>query len=712
MERIIRGAVFLTIVMAAYLGAAQVAMAQEKEEKTSFMLAPVVVKAEKRAEEAQDVPASMSVFEQSDIQNMNIKGTADLARYVPNMAFHDFGSRRHGLLSMRGIKSLPGGQSGTGFTIDGLSYSKAYMFMGLPLFDIDRIEVLRGAQGTLYGRNTTGGVVNLYTADPGEEFSSTVSASYGSYNSRELRVNMSGPLIEDRLYMGVYSLFLEEDSYLENDVDADGRDGRHKSGKAGRVKLRYHGSDDWKTTFILEGQHHDDGAFPMKRTKRNTFVKNGTLPADRRYHYSHDFEGTENVSTIRASVNSELETDIGTLQSITGYQTYDMDEWIDADASPFDVMRKRIEVKDNDFSQEFRLTSPEGEEVFQWLTGLHFYHFDGGNDITNNYGVQHPALAGAADSYDTTLRNTGGALFGQGTYTFFSCLDLTLGVRGEYELARGESTWERRTASGAVTRLGYFDEAQAYTAVLPKAALSWHITDDVMTYGTVAKGHKVGGYNSAWVPDGAERYGEEDSWLYEVGVKSFLLDKRLMVNVAAFYTTIENEQLTLFVAGTRQGYLANAGESHRTGLEVESRFKLSDVWTVSGTGSWIDARFDDYEDTANGIDYSGNNVFCVPEYSYSVALEYCNTITDDWTVFGRAALSGVGPQYFDNGNEVRQNAYELVGLRVGAQWKGFEGSLWVENLFDQHYIAFENTVAGFAEDGRPRTFGASLAYTF
>ena len=586
------------------------------------------------------------------------------------------------------------------------------MFMGLPLYDLERVEVLRGAQGTLYGRNTTGGVVNLYTAEPGDEFLSSVSATYGSYGAKEMRANASGPLVEDRLFLGLYGIVAGEDSYVENDVDADGREGRYKEGMAGRMKLRFQATDEWKTTLTLEGQHHSDGSFPLRRTARNGYVKAGALGEDSRYHYSHDFESSEDTGIWSVNLNSEMETDFGMLQSITGYQDYNCVEWIDADMSPFDVMRKRMNLKDGDLSQEFRLASPDDGGPFKWISGVYLFHFDGGNYILNKYGAAHPTLAGQMDDFDTDLRNTGAALFGEGTYTFASRFDVTLGLRGEYEHTEGRSTWTRINAVGVAAQNGFFDEEEDYSALLPKVSLAWHFDDDVMAYGTVAKAHKVGGYNSAWVPAGAEGYGEEESWLYEVGVKSYLFDRRLMLNVAGFYTAIDNEQLTLFVLGTTQGYLANAGKSHRAGVELESRYRLAEAWTLSANGSWVDARFDEYEDVANGIDYADKRVFCVPEYSYSLAVDYRDRVAEDWDLFGRLDVSGVGPQYFDDRNTVKQCAYELVNLRLGFQWKELECSLWSKNLLDRHYVAFENTTAGFAEDGRPRTVGATVSYTF
>ncbi|MEF2230611.1 MAG: TonB-dependent receptor plug domain-containing protein, partial [Pseudodesulfovibrio sp.] len=328
----------------------------------SVTLEPVVVTAEKRAQDAQSIPAGITVMDRGDIEDMKIDAIRDLADHVPNMDYHDFGSRRHGLLFMRGIKSLPGGQAGTGFTLDGLSYSKAYMFMGLPLFDVERIEVLRGAQGTLYGRNTTGGVINIHTADPGNEFASGTSVTYGNYGNKELRANVSGPLVQDKLYLGLYALAADEDSYMTNDVDTGGDGGRHKEGLAGRAKLMFTPGEDWETTLTIDGQQHDDGSFPLKRTVRNSYVKAGKYAADGLYHYSHDFESTEDTDTWNVNLNTKVDTGIGSVQSTTGYQNYRCTESIDADMSPDDALRKRMLLSDKDLSQEFRLASPEGSD--------------------------------------------------------------------------------------------------------------------------------------------------------------------------------------------------------------------------------------------------------------------------------------------------------------------------------------------------------------
>ncbi|MUM78504.1 TonB-dependent receptor plug domain-containing protein [Pseudodesulfovibrio sp. F-1] len=678
--------------------------------KRELVLEPVVVNAEKRAEESQDVPVSITVFERNDLLDMGIEGIGDLSEHVPNMEFHDFGSSRHGLLFLRGIKSLPTGQAGTGFTVDGVSYNKSHMF-GFPLLNVDRVEVLRGAQGTLYGRNTTGGVVNVYTARPGNEVVSTAGVTLGNYGTRKLRADWSGPLIEEKLFLGVSGLAEVSEGFMKNDIDADGDDGRHTDGKAARVKLRLQATDNWDMTLSVDGQHHDDGAYSSRRTERNGYVMAGTYGVDSPYHYSHDFAGSQEVDFWGSSLNSDWTTDLGILSSITGYRSYDSDEWIDADFSPLDNMRKNYRQTDKALTQEFRMVSPEDSGSMRWLVGTYLFHFDSKTDVSNHLGAAS-ASPGMEVRFNTKQKNDGAALFGEGTWELLPSLELTLGLRGEYEHAQGRSSRTNIPAGGPAAVVKSFDRQDDYAALLPKVSLAWHFAEDAMTYATVARAHKAGGFNDASAPADGESYSEEDSWLYEVGVKSLLLDKRLMLNVAAFHTRIRDEQLPLFQAATMQGYLASAGKSHRTGLELESRFKLAEEWTLSGSASWIDARFDEYEDASLGVDYAGKRVFCVPEYSFDVAVDYQKRFAGEWEMFGRAGVSGVGPQFFDNANEVRQAAYQLASLRLGFRRKGLECSLWAKNLFDRHYVVFENTTAGVAEDGRPRTFGLSVDYTF
>lgn len=697
-------------VAVALLLTASVAAWAADDDGEALRLEPVTVSAEKRTQEAQDIPASMTVLEESDIRDMGIEDTSDLAEQVPNLEFNDVGSRRHGLMFLRGIKSLPTGEPATGFYVDDVNYSKSYMF-NFPLFDVERIEVLKGPQGTLYGRNSIGGVINVHTRQPGNEVVANVGTTIANFDRKELRGSWSGPIIEDKLFMGIYAMAEESEGYMKNDVDADGGDGRHTDGQAMRLKLRCLASQDWEINLTLDGQQHDDGAYPFRRTARNGLVKAGAFPEDDRYHYSHDYEGTQENDCWGATLTSKYETGIGTFHSITGFRDFDSDEHIDADFSPLDRMVKRYIQNDDNVSQEFRLVSPDEDGPFKWLAGTYFFHMDSENKLTNTFGADSPT-PGREVYFKTNKTNSGAAAFGQGTYTFFDKLDLTLGLRFEYEHAEADSTMENTPSGGPTVTAGHMDGSQDFTAFLPKLALAWHFDGDHMAYGTVARAHRSGGFNDASAPAGKESFDEEDSWLYEVGVKSYFMDQRLMLNLSGFYTTIEDEQLPLFETGYMQSYTANAGKSHRMGLEMESRFKVAQGLDLSANFSWIQAEFDEYEDTVLGVDYEGNTIFCVPEYTYGLALDYRRPLNEDWGLFGRINLTGVGSRYFDDANNVKEDPYNLVNLRVGVEGEHLDCYLWAKNVFDEEYVLFENTTAGIAEDGAPRTFGITVDYRF
>lgn len=690
--------------------AAKCVYAQEKDNELSFKLPPVVVKAEKRTEDAQYVPASITVLEAGEIKDMGIKNTDDLARHVPNLEYVDFGSRRHGLMFLRGIKSLPNGEPSTGYYVDGINYSKPYMF-NFPLFDVELVEVLKGPQGTLYGRNTVGGVINVYTRKPSNEVTLDAGVSLGDYEQREVQASVSGPLVEDKLFLGVYGLAAYRDGYMVNDVHTAGKDGRYQDGKAGRLKLRYVVNNDWEMSLNVDAQQHDDGAYTGRRTPRNRLVRAGRVGVDRPYHYSHDYEGKQDNYCWGTALDSTYETGVGTFRSLTGYRVFDSDEDIDSDFSPLDIMRKMYVQTDNDFSQELRLVSPDSEGDFKWLLGAYFFHLRSRTEVSNLFGEDSRA-PGRKVHFDTKRKNIGGSVFGQGTYMLFDKLDVTLGLRGAYERAAIDSSQFDTRPVGPTRLVANVDDSKVFTAFLPKISLAWHFNENHMTYATVARAHRSGGFNDVSAPRGKEDYDEEYSWLYEIGVKSLFFDQRLMLNLSGFYTKIDEEQLPLLNVRNMQSYTANAGESHRTGMEIESRFKLTQDIVLSANASWIDARFDEYYDPVLRLDYKDNRIFCVPQYTYSVGLDYRRELVKGWSVFGRADLMGVGSRYFDDANTVKDDPYELVNLRLGIEGDHFECEVWVKNLFDKEYVAFENTRAGVAEDGAPRMFGVNFGYTF
>ena len=351
----------------------QLAFAKETsaDRKISVQVDSIVVTAQKRTQNVQDITDSITVLSDTIIEDAQINDMENLSAHVPGLEFHNFGSRRHSLTFIRGIKSIHTGEPATGYYVDGVNYSKSYMF-DFPLFDVERIEVLKGPQGTLYGRNTMGGVINVHTRKPDNETQSELGVTVGSDDMAELKGFLRAPILENRLFLGLSGLVKKCDGYMENDTDANGDEGRHTEGGAGRLKLRFLPSDILDILLSLDGQTYDEGVFPFRRTSGNAFVKKGICPADNIYHYSHDFEGNAETDFWGISLNMDYALSLGTLTSITGYRDYTVDEFIDSDFSPLDMTRMNYIQDEKSFSQEFRLASSESEALFTWLVGLSF----------------------------------------------------------------------------------------------------------------------------------------------------------------------------------------------------------------------------------------------------------------------------------------------------------------------------------------------------
>jgi len=717
--------VWLTIISAILICSGQNLLAQEsletppstKEEssETPHQAEALIVTAQKREENVKDIPDSITVLDELDISDAGITDMVSLSTYVPNFEFYNFGSRWHSQTYIRGIKTLNNSEPSTGLYVDGVNYSKSYLF-DFPLFGVERVEVLRGPQGTLYGRNTMAGVINIHTRTPDNETRAQISGTYANYNEKQIQGHVQTPIVKDKLFFGISGLIASSDGYMENDVEGVGEDGRHEDGQAGRLKLRYLPAPEWDITLSLDAQHHDDGAFPLRRTQRNSFVTAGKLEADSPYHYSHNFDGTSENDFWGATLNTSVDTKLGTVTSVTGYRDFNNEDVIDSDFSPLDAARMKYVLQERTFSHELRIASPDDKTGPQWLAGIYYFYIDSDKERTNYYqsamanSPSNPFSPGTgARMTQSKGTNSGEALFGQITWPVSKTLDITTGLRYEMEDAQMDATVFYTPAGGTTTTTQHPYQESRFTALLPKLSMGWHFMDDKMLYTTVSRAHRSGGFNDPNV--GAVPYDEEYSWVYEAGIKSEFFQNRLTVNLCGFYTDIEDEQITRFDE-YNQSYLENAGESHRLGMEFEADWFISKDLEIFASFTWLQAEYDKYTDPITGEDFEGNTTFGVPDYTYTLGFQYRRSLWMDWNGFCRAELAGTGPRYFDDANTVKEPGYELVNLKLGLEGTHWDGYVWAKNLFDRHYCIFENVDRGITEDGEPLTIGITLSYRF
>jgi iron complex outermembrane receptor protein len=678
--------------------------AQKEQARKALELETMTVTAQKREENVQDVPISMDVFSDIQLEDADIEDTSELIRFSPNI--HMQQNKLEHVIVIRGISSFATSiYSPAGYYVDDVSYPLHYMH-NAELFDVERAEILRGPQGTLYGRNSESGVINIITKQPDNEFRGKVFGEYGNYNTFRSGANISGPIISDKLYMGVTFQYKASDGFVENKFndDDEANDVEHRNGRA---TLRWTPADEWDISLIADVMDTDDHAAELRWI-------NGpqkTDPFDVRHDSAEYSRQDGNGQTLRVKYSGDS-FNVLSVSSLLYYKhdyLTEMDLWDD----PMNKMEYLCSYKDRQYSQELRVSSPQNSEPFEWLVGV--YGFKEETDL--EYKCDMVSAGMVLTNPFTDIDISGYATFGQGTYTPFERVHLTAGLRFDHQGLDGHLKDE-------IVGVTY-EKDQDYDEWLPKFSVSYDlmddVMDDVMTYVSASKGYIVGGYNPYCTIPTKETftYDPEYTWNYEAGIKSSWLDNKLMVNLAIFYIDIDDKQVSEVDHNSYAFVIKNAAKAHSQGVELELQARpIQGLDLFAGFG-YTEAKFDDFtatewNDTYTALvqkDYENNYLQYAPKYTYNLGVQYRHGSG----FFGRVDL--FGDKFYGNyANTAEQSSYETVNLRIGYECEHFDFILWGKNVFDEEYLTYV-TLAGYGDynagaDGPPQTFGATLTYRF
>lgn len=659
-------------------------------ESAEIMLDTVLVTAEKTTQEAQEIPASVSVVTGEQLDEYGVVDSPELFRMVPNLFLVQMGPKAGptGFASMRGITSYMAGSPVLGFYVDDVYYTNLEM----NLYDIERAEVLRGPQGTLYGRNSEAGVINIVTRKPGNEWSGTTRAGYGSYGSREVSTSLGGPLVEDTLKVRLAGRYAASEGYNTNRADGDDEIGGPEDMDA-RLTFDWAPSDDWSVQWTSDVQNY--------RSPYADFTQLANLEDDP-HEVDVDYEGAAEREAYGTSIRAEHAMDGMRLVSITAARSERNTADNDVDFSPVDFMRLGTETKADLLSEELRLVSDTGGPA-KWLTGIYLF-----NETSLLSADMDIRPLSATFSQEGTTETLGSAVFGQYSYTFFDRLTFTGGLRYDREQKDFDYTWRGGSVWGLLGGTAVPDQdgtaSKTFNAWLPKFVVDYRWADGLNTYASVSRGFKSGGFNVKDSP--GEAFDAEYTWNYEAGVKSRWLNNRLQANLALFHISWENQQVE--VPNYPDFTVINAESSTSQGLELELRALPRSDLEFTGSFGMVYSTLDDME--YSGADYSGSRAPNVPGYTASLGATY--RFLDGWAL--SLLYNRVGERYLDLDNSRKQDAYQTVDARLSYAADGFEVSLWTKNLFDEGYAtrAFESSGVWYARAGDPRTFGISLAYTF
>lgn len=676
---------------------APAAMAQDNDWDAgqTQVLAPIMITAEKIPALEKDTPISMTITTGDELAQTNTDDSMDLVQRVPNLHMVRAGNHSGvSFFSIRGSTNAAEDENNAvGFFIDGVSQK----VIDTEFLDVNRIEVLRGPQSTLYGRNTETGAINVITNDPTPYAEGSVTAGFGNYGRKEITAIVGGPLGEegraDWSFRGAFRLMSSDGFFTRVQDGKDDVDKRRDIN--GRLKLRWNPDSPWDIISTLDIQRYKDGSTsfaPLDMVRSDP----GKVTAD--------FVGKSDVSATKGSIHAVYKATDFTVTSITALANEKIPDVNDTDFTAADIYRLDIDGEVDRFTQELRLSSPENSQGIRWLAGLYYYNQDyrGDYDFISRPGSGFPFT----QSVRGTIKTENIAAFGQLSVPFLDKFSVTAGLRYDYEKQELDRsvTWDPELPSYGMANSSRIDN-QEFDAWIPKLGFEYKIQPDILGYASVARGYKSGGYNATAVA-GREEFEPEFTMNYEVGMKAQLLDNRLTANLSLFWIDWEDQQVELqyFPTGA---VTQNAGTSTSRGVEVELSWKPTDTIMLEGGFGYNDAHFVEYLDPVANADYGGNRPANAPQYTYNLGARY--NITQETYV--RADWLYTGDFYYDNANTKKEDGYGIFNLSLGYENERWKAKLWTKNLLDEGYATrafkFDNGT-WYGRAGEPRTFGASL----
>lgn len=677
--------------------------AGQNEPEESFSLQHLMVTAQKREENIQKVPVSMEAFTGEQLEERGIYNVDEMTQFVPNV-YMQRNSYENNLV-IRGVAPMSNTLgSPASVYIDDVPLPFNYMF-NWDLFDLERVEVLRGPQGTTYGRNTESGLIKIVTKQPGNELRAKLRGDLGFYDTNHGSVpsylaggSLSGPIVNEKLFVGLAGRFEYSDGYMKNIYNDDDKVGRIDRIN-GRATLRWTPTQAWDLALIADSLDANDG---------DGFYRFTSGPyATGRNEVNYDFtESRVKQDSNGQNLRIKYKGQWFDLVSVTGRRYWHANTSGDFDLTPEPYGYGDSDYKNTLFNQEFRFSSPaRNDGPWKWLLGLYAFHEKDEIDFFNNY-------SGLTRS---EIKILGTALFGQATYTMFERLHFTGGLRLE-KIDQSGDQWY--TAAGQSDTASWSKDQDSQEA-LPRLAVSYDFTPEIMAYASAAKGYLSGGYRF-WNNTSPEQftYDPEFTWNYELGFKSSFWGDRLILNASIFYIDMQDKQVLEYSPELGNNKLRNAAEAHSQGFELEVKAKLTQGFSVFAGFGYTEAKIDDWVatelDYSTGqvvkTDYSGKDLPDVPKYTYNVGLQYRHPTG----CMARVDFLGVGDYYNDATNLVKTDAYNLVNLRLGYESQNYDVILWAKNLFDEDYFTKKYDWGGayMGYEAPPRMVGVSLVWRY
>lgn len=637
---------------------------------------------------------AVSTINVQQLHNQQIVNLKELTAVMPNFYMPDYGSYANTPVYIRGIGTKSKG-SAVGFYVDGVPHFESSAF-NIDLSDIAAVNVFRGPQGTLYGRNTIAGIINVYTHNPLDYQRTRIKVGYGRYNDFIAQASNYAK-ISEKFGISTAASYHHNDGMFTNHFLNEKADKLNEG--EGRIGLYWRPTTNWLLHLNSTLTYSEQNGYPYAPYD---IVKDELLPI--RYNRNSTYRRL--ISST--GLNAQYENNHISFNSQTSYQFIKSHQGLDQDFTPQDVYFVDNSYHQNMLSQELTLKSND-KGRYQWIIGLfgmllHSNQFAETSYFTRDF------------STPTTYKNptAGYAIYHQSSYNIWRGLSTTVGLRFDYEHAKTTYNQDKTTLStGVTTHAKDFVSSASFRQFTPKFTLQYLTNKDNLYYISITRGYKPGGFNTIFKTDAERTYAPEYSWNYEVGTRLKFFNGRLTAEADLFYIDWRHMQTTYTVPGVGN-VIANAGHTDSKGFELSLAYHPIKSLQLNLNYGYTHARYLEYKKSARE-DFSGNRLPMVPNHTLSLNGTY-TIMPAGWfdKIVFNTGLTGLGRIYWADDNIVRQNFYATLNAKVSLTKGIFTWEVWGKNLTATNYMAygFKASQGNYAQRGKPLTFGTAVSVSF
>ena len=647
-------------------------------------------------------PVSQQAIGERFIENNQLMGIRDLSGMIANFYMPDYGSRQYSPIYIRGIGSRVNSPS-VGVYVDGIPYFDRTV-LDMDLFGVSKVEVLRGPQGTLFGRNASAGLINVFTRSPLDYQGTSARVSYGSYNDLLVAASTYNK-VSHNFGLSLAANYHHTDGFLTNTFLNNKAD-RMDNGTI-RLGAAWKPTERWTSRFTATLDLTRQNGYPYAPYNPQTGILQPIA-------YNRESSYRRLVGTL--GMSWRYDADGWSLNSQTAFQHNNGRIEVDQDYSPQDIFAVKMPHRQNQVSQEFTLRSTN-DSRYQWIVGAFGFHQQ------DHFTVYTTRIASKLyEVNQNKLPTMGFALYHVSTFNIVKGLWASAGIRFDWEKNSLKNFSKKIKLTDPNEppilkpldpkdgwQITGFDASRIDRQITPKFTLKYQFTPFRMIYATVAKGYKAGGFNAVRETDADYTYKPEHTWNYELGAKWSFLKGLLAFEASAFYIDWQHQQLSVTVPALGN-VVRNVGHSNSKGFELALNATPLPSLSLQASYGYTYAKMLEAR-MGVGKDYSGNMLPLVPRHTLSFNANYVvNNLGRfaDKLMFN-ANLTGVGPLYWREDNAVKQSFYTLLNLKAALTRGIFTLEVWSRNTLATHYLTYYFVApTPMAQKGKPFTIGTTL----